>query len=150
MERDANLPEDPGARSAAEGSPTRSVPVVPPPGEAESGPPGQARAPRLWPWVVLAVAGVSGLIAAFTDVNLWAAVAAVLLAALIMRVGWFFLAQFATPPPPPPDPGTLRRVRLTYRCPVCSAEVRMTSAASEDPEPPRHCMEEMELVASEE
>ena len=82
-------------------------------------------------------------------VNVLAATGAVLVGLLILRMGWFFLAQLATPPPPPPDPGTLRRVHLTYRCPSCSAEVRMTSAASEDPEPPRHCMEEMELIASE-
>jgi hypothetical protein len=84
-----------------------------------------------------------------SSVNLLAATGAVLAGLLILRVGWFFLAQLATPPPAPPDAGTLRRVRLTYRCPNCSTEVRMTSAASEDPEPPRHCMEEMELIATE-
>lgn len=84
-----------------------------------------------------------------TGAGVFGAFLAVLLGLVIMRVGWFFLAQLATPPPPPPDPGTLRRVRLTYRCNVCGAEVRMTAAPSEDPEPPRHCMEEMELVSSE-
>lgn len=102
---------------------------------------------------LLALAGVGLLVVAVvlaSDVNLLAATGAVLVGLLIMRVGWFFLAQLATPPPPPPDPGTLRPVRLTYRCPTCSSEVRMTSAASEDPEPPRHCSEEMELISSEE
>jgi hypothetical protein len=74
--------------------------------------------------------------------------AALLLGAVILRTGWFFLQSFATPPPPPPEPGTLRKVKLTYRCEVCGAELRMTMAATEDPEPPRHCMEEMELVAN--
>ena len=97
--------------------------------------------------VVLAL--IVGLVLA-TDIPSLTVVGAVLLGAVILRLGWFFLQQFATPPPPPPDPGTLRRVRLTYRCPACGAEVRMTSAATEDPEPPRHCMEEMELVSSEE
>jgi hypothetical protein len=30
---------------------------------------------------------------------------------------------------------------------VCGTEVRMTAADTEDPAPPRHCMEDMELVA---
>jgi hypothetical protein len=98
--------------------------------------------------VVGALALLGALIVAVTDVPPLTALGALLLGLVIVRLGWFFLAQFATPPPPPPDPGTLRRVRLVYRCPVCGAEVRMTSAASEDPEPPRHCMEEMELVAT--
>jgi len=49
--------------------------------------------------------------------------------------------------PPKPEPGELRRVNLRYRCNICGAEVRMTSAPDELPEPPRHCMDEMELVA---
>ena len=53
----------------------------------------------------------------------------------------------ATPLPPPPDPGTLRKVKLTYRCGMCGTEVRMTAALEEDPEPPRHCQDDMDLVA---
>ena len=34
-----------------------------------------------------------------------------------------------------------------YRCAICGAEVRMTIAPDEDPEPPRHCLEDMDLVA---
>ena len=100
--------------------------------------------------VLLAAALLAGLLLAVTDVPTFTVIGSIVLFLVIVRVGWFFLQQFATPPPPPPDPGTLRRVRLTYRCPVCGAEVRMTSAATEDPEPPRHCMEEMDLVSSEE
>jgi hypothetical protein len=100
--------------------------------------------------VVLAAALLAGVLLAVTDVPTFTVIGSIVLFLVIVRVGWFFLQQFATPPPPPPDPGTLRRVRLTYRCPVCGAEVRMTSAATEDPEPPRHCMEEMDLVSSEE
>lgn len=100
-------------------------------------------------WLVVTLALVVAL-TGLTEVSWLAALAAVALGALIARVGWFFLQQFATPPPPPPDPGTLRRVRLSYRCAVCGAEVRMSSAATDDPEPPRHCMEEMELIASDE
>ncbi len=72
---------------------------------------------------------------------------AVLLGVVIFRSGLFFLRSFATPLPPPPDPGTLRKVKLVYRCPVCGTEVRMTAATTEEPEPPRHCMDEMELVS---
>ena len=72
---------------------------------------------------------------------------AVLLGLVILRAGWFFLQSFATPPPAPPEPGTLRKVKLVYRCSICGAEVRMTAAPSEQPEAPRHCMEDMELAA---
>jgi hypothetical protein len=71
---------------------------------------------------------------------------ALLLGFVIIRTGVFFLQSFATPPPPPPDPGTLRRVKLVYRCNVCGTEVRMTAADTEDPEPPRHCMDDMALI----
>jgi hypothetical protein len=71
---------------------------------------------------------------------------AVVAALVILRLGLGMLRMFARPQPEPRPPGELRKVRLTYRCPACGAEVRMTVAPSEDPEPPRHCMEEMQLV----
>jgi hypothetical protein len=37
---------------------------------------------------------------------------------------------------------------MTFQCAVCGAEVRMTAAATEDPEPPRHCLEEMRVVTN--
>ena len=111
-------------------------------------PPGAAKRRPFLLTAGLAVALILALLI-FTDIAAFTVIGAVLLGVLIMSVGVFFLRQFATPPPPPPDPGTLRRVRLTYRCPSCGTEVRMTSAATEDPEPPRHCMEDMELVSSE-
>ncbi len=99
-------------------------------------------------WFVLGVVVVVGLVlSAFVDTGPVATVAALLLGVLIFRTGWFFLRSFATPPPPPPDPGTLRRVKLVYRCPTCGTEVRMTAAVAEEPEPPRHCMDDMELVS---
>ena len=66
---------------------------------------------------------------------------------VIMRAGLFFIRGFAQPMPAPPPPGEMRRVNLRYRCSVCGAEVRMTSAAEQEPEAPRHCLEDMELVA---
>jgi hypothetical protein len=40
----------------------------------------------------------------------------------------------------------MRKVKITYRCSLCGTEVRMTMAPDEEPEPPRHCMEDMDLV----
>jgi hypothetical protein len=67
---------------------------------------------------------------------------------VVMRIGIGILRALATPVPEPPPSGELRKVNLRYRCSLCGAEVRMTAAADQDPEPPRHCMEEMDLVAA--
>jgi hypothetical protein len=64
----------------------------------------------------------------------------------IWKLGLFVLRTIATPMPEP-EPGQMRRVNLRYRCVVCGAEVKMTSAPDEMPDPPRHCMDEMQLVA---
>jgi len=69
-------------------------------------------------------------------------------ALLIVRIGFGMLGSMARPIPEPPPPGELRRVRLTYRCSLCGTEVRMTSANDQVPEPPRHCMEDMDLTTS--
>jgi hypothetical protein len=65
---------------------------------------------------------------------------------LIFRAGFAVLGSFARPVPEPPPPGEMRKLKLTYRCSLCGMEVRIREALSEDPEPPRHCMDEMELV----
>ena len=57
------------------------------------------------------------------------------------------LGGLARPVPEPLPAGELRKVRLLYRCSICGTEVRMTAATDEDPEPPRHCLEDMDLVA---
>ena len=64
----------------------------------------------------------------------------------ILRVGMAILRAMARPNRPPPE-GELRRVNLRYRCSICAAEVRMTQASEDLPPPPRHCQEDMELVA---
>ena len=66
---------------------------------------------------------------------------------VIFRLGLAVLKSFAQPLPEPPPPGEMRRVKLRYRCALCGMEIRIDRAVSEDPEPPRHCMEDMELVA---
>ena len=77
---------------------------------------------------------------------LWAA-GSVLVGGLIIKFGIAALRALATPMPPPPPPGEMRRVKLTYRCSLCGTEVRMTLANDELPEPPRHCQEDMDLLA---
>ena len=66
---------------------------------------------------------------------------------VILRLGVAVLRALARPRPAPPPTGELRRVDLRYRCTVCGAEVRMTVAPDEEPEAPRHCLEEMALEA---
>jgi hypothetical protein len=72
-------------------------------------------------------------------------------AVLLFLVLWFagtaLLRSMTTPLPPPPPEGEMRRVNVRYRCSVCGLELRMTLAAEEDPPPPRHCQEDMDLVA---
>ena len=65
---------------------------------------------------------------------------------LIMRVGLSILRALARPNEPP-EPGAMRKVKITYRCSICGTEVRMTVANDEVPDPPRHCQDEMDLVA---
>ena len=72
---------------------------------------------------------------------------AVLIFLAIWRVGRAMLGGLVRPIPAAPPPGELRKVKILFRCSVCGTEVRMTSANDEVPEPPRHCMDEMELVA---
>ena len=65
----------------------------------------------------------------------------------ILRVGLAMLRGLARPAPEPPPAGELRKVKITYRCSICGTEVRMTIAPDEEPVAPRHCLEEMDLVA---
>ena len=75
------------------------------------------------------------------------AVAAAFAGLLILWLGVSALRILSQPQPEPPPPGELRKVRIAYRCMLCGAEVRMTIAPAEDPEPPRHCGEEMSVLA---
>ena len=72
---------------------------------------------------------------------------AILAGYLIIRFGLAILRGRAAPIPEPPPPGELRKVKIQYRCAVCGTEVRMTAATDQEPESPRHCMQEMDLVA---
>ena len=56
------------------------------------------------------------------------------------------VVEHKSTPTTPPPPGELRKVKITYRCSICYAEARMTIAPAEDPEPPKHCGDAMDLV----
>jgi hypothetical protein len=74
-------------------------------------------------------------------------IGAIIVTVVVARIGLGMLRSVTTPLPPPPPAGELRKVDLRYRCSVCGMEIRLTKASEEDPEPPRHCQEEMDLVA---
>ncbi|HWJ97450.1 MAG TPA: hypothetical protein VNQ33_04775 [Acidimicrobiales bacterium] len=88
------------------------------------------------------------VLGAFGGASVLRIVVAVAFAAVLLWMGSKMLGGFARPVPAPPDPGELRKVRFTFRCSICGTEVRMTQANDEVPEPPRHCMEDMDLVTS--
>ena len=65
---------------------------------------------------------------------------------VIFKLGFMALGAMARPAPEPPPTGELRKVKVRYRCVSCGMELRVEQAADEDPMPPRHCMDEMELL----
>ena len=65
---------------------------------------------------------------------------------LIFKIGFAMLGGLARPLHEPPPPGEMRKVKLRYRCSLCGLEIRIDKAMDEDPPPPRHCMEDMDLV----
>jgi hypothetical protein len=74
---------------------------------------------------------------------------AVLIFVVIMRVGVWAIRLVATEPPEPPPTGELRKIDARYRCAVCGMEMKVMLAPDQEPEPPRHCMEEMDLIRRE-
>ncbi len=81
----------------------------------------------------------------FSTVMWWLGAAIMFL--FLWFVGTGMLRSMTTPLPAPPPEGELRKLNVKYRCSICGVEVKMTLAAEEDPPPPRHCMEDMDLVA---
>ncbi len=90
---------------------------------------------------------VAGVVLASALGTAFKALAAALGGLAILWSGIVVLRVLAQPQPEPPPPGELRKVRITYRCSLCGTEVRMTIAPMEDPEPPRHCGDEMSVMA---
>jgi hypothetical protein len=66
---------------------------------------------------------------------------------VVWKVGIGLLRSMTSPLPPPPPAGELRKVNLRFRCSTCGVELRLVVAPDEDPVPPRHCMDEMDLIA---
>jgi hypothetical protein len=97
--------------------------------------------------VILAVVAVLAVVGIATGKNVLVVLVAVAIAYGILRIGVVMLGGLARPVPAAPPPGELRKVRLLYRCSICGTEVRMTAANEEQPEAPRHCLEDMDLVA---
>ena len=75
-----------------------------------------------------------------------AAFVAAFVALIIIEMGLWGIRLLAAAVPEPLEPGEMRKVKLLYRCDICGTEMRMTAAPSEDPPPPRHCMEDMDLL----
>jgi hypothetical protein len=105
------------------------------------------RRPRIPAGTLLALVLAGAAAWLLTRASLPAVGIAVLAGWLMLRVGRGVVGGLATPLPEPPPPGELRKVRILFRCSICGTEVRMTSANDEVPEPPRHCQEDMDLVA---
>jgi hypothetical protein len=77
---------------------------------------------------------------------IWA-LGGVLLGVVLWKTGIAMLRGLTTPMPPPPPAGEMRKVNVRYRCGVCGLEIRLTMAPDEDPPPPKHCLEEMDVIA---
>lgn len=73
--------------------------------------------------------------------------AGLLLMVVLWRGGMAILQALSAPPAPPPEPGEMRKVNVRYRCDVCGVELKLTLAPDADPPPPRHCLEDMTIVA---
>jgi hypothetical protein len=95
--------------------------------------------------IVGAAIVVAGVL--LTDLGVVPLIVAVIAGALIFKAGFAMLGGMSQPLPEPPPPGELRKVKIQYRCSICGTELRMTVANDEMPEPPRHCLEDMDLVA---
>jgi hypothetical protein len=66
---------------------------------------------------------------------------------VLWRGGMAILKALSAPAAPPPEAGEMRKVNVRYRCDVCGVELKLTLAPDEDPPPPRHCLEDMTVVA---
>ena len=86
------------------------------------------------------------ILAASVGSVLWFGAGLVLMVVL-WRSGMAVLKALSAPPLAPPEPGELRKVNVRYRCDVCGVELKLTLAPDEDPPPPRHCLEDMTVVA---
>ena len=75
----------------------------------------------------------------------WVAIG-LLLVRYIWKIGFGMLRSMTTSLPPPPPTGEMRRINVRYSCSVCGVELRLTMAPDEQPPPPRHCLEDMDVI----
>jgi hypothetical protein len=76
----------------------------------------------------------------------WVAVGLVMMR-LVWKFGFGMLRSMTNSLPPPPPSGEMRKINVRYRCSVCGVELRVVMAPDEDPPPPRHCLEDMDIIA---
>ena len=76
---------------------------------------------------------------------IWVLLGAVIMA-FVWRLGIGMLRSMTSPLPEPPPTGEMRRINVRYRCSMCGVELRVVMAPDQDPPPPRHCLEDMDLV----
>lgn len=97
--------------------------------------------------ISLTDAALQHSVSTIVDVSVVRLLVGVAMFLVIMKLGLLILRTLARPVPEPLPAGEMRRVNLRFRCPSCGVELRMTAAPDEDPPPPRHCLEDMQLVA---
>lgn len=86
------------------------------------------------------------IVASAVGTALWVTLGVVIMI-VVWRTGMMMLRALSAPPSPPPEPGELRKVNVRYRCEVCGVELRLTMAPDDDPPAPKHCLEDMTIVA---
>ena len=77
---------------------------------------------------------------------LWIA-AGLVVAYVVWKTGIAMLRSLTRPLGPAAATGGDAQVNLRYRCSICGVELKLTLAPDEDPPPPRHCLEDMIVVA---
>jgi len=79
----------------------------------------------------------------------WLTLKLILALGAVLTLYWMgssVVRMFVSVPPPEEQP-EVHAVDLRFECIVCGSLVTMTAAPDAEPQAPRHCMEEMRLIA---
>ena len=68
---------------------------------------------------------------------------AIAIGVAIIAVTLWIVRLLPIPQPDDPDPDSVKEIAVDYRCIVCGMRLTITHAQDENPEPPRHCREDM-------